>query len=171
MRRVITLFLRTFGLAVAISMGWTAVAAAHHGFTGVYDFCRPVFIEGTVTSARLGYPHAEFTLDLPRDLTLPRNPRDRADLRALAEAEERDTLSMLVLPQSRGPLTILLEPVMTREVTERQRPRVGDRVTAIAYQRVSNDRYRGEFRVMLLSVGDGGAVMASRPRSYHRGCR
>jgi hypothetical protein len=159
------------GLALSVFTGWTPEAAAHHGFTGAYDFCRPVYIEGTVTSVRYGYPHAEFTVDVPRDLALPQNPRARADLRALAEAEDRDTLSMLVLPQTRGPMMILLEPVMTGTVTERRRPRVGDRVTAVAYQRVSDDRYRGELRVILLSLGDGGVVMASRPRSYHRGCR
>lgn len=37
-------------------------SGAHHGFGGEYNRSTPIYLEGFVTSAYFGYPHAELTL-------------------------------------------------------------------------------------------------------------
>lgn len=53
-------------------------ASAHHGFGGRYDLTRPVWIEGVVKQAYFGQPHAEITVEVPADITLPRVAPDLA---------------------------------------------------------------------------------------------
>ncbi|MDO5632386.1 MAG: DUF6152 family protein [Paracoccus sp. (in: a-proteobacteria)] len=48
-------------LAAALIAG---AAQAHHGFTGRYDRSTPIFLNGAVTQADFGYPHAVIGLNL-----------------------------------------------------------------------------------------------------------
>lgn len=65
-------WLLSAAIFVAVSLS-TVVgdASAHHGFGGRYDLARPVWIEGVVRQAHFGQPHAEITVEVPAEMTLP----------------------------------------------------------------------------------------------------
>lgn len=143
----------------------TPVALAHHGFTGVYDFDRPLYTEGRVLAARYAYPHAQVELDLAGT----KGAMDLAGLEPIERAEGRETLKRVRPLDRPGRVAILLDPILTRALIDNaaQQPRVGDRVRAIVYERVSDDAQRGELRVMLLTLRDGTAIVTGR-RSFHQ---
>jgi hypothetical protein len=46
-------------------------ALAHHGFTGRYDTTTPLYLQGEVTSAVWGFPHAVLEVTLAADAAIP----------------------------------------------------------------------------------------------------
>ena len=136
-------------------------AVAHHGFIGQYDFTRPIYLAGRVTHAYIGYPHVRLTLQVPDNLQLP---RDREWMRALEDAEARQTLSILVPSERRGVVDILLGGSMTRRLMDdRGLVAVGDPLEAVVYRRTTRDEYRNELQAVLLGLRDGRLLVSSSP--------
>lgn len=141
-------------------------ALAHHGFAGKYDFSRPLYLAGRLTHLYVGYPHARLTLDVPRDLQLP---RDREWMRALEDAEARQTTTLLRASDRRGILDILLDRRLTRRLmdeTDALEP--GDPVTAVVYRRITKDEYRNELQAVLLTLPDGRLLVSSSQTAVAR---
>jgi hypothetical protein len=144
-------------ITVATIMAAATPAQAHHGFTGRYDASQPLYLQGTVTAASYGYPHALITID-PTEAGPP-----PVDLRNLSEADYqrlggRQVVSSAapVRPTGEGTLTLLLPPPMTTTVADRaDRPTVGANVGAVAYRECRT----GELRVQLLRISAGERVV------------
>jgi hypothetical protein len=136
-------------------------ARAHHGFAGRYDFSRPMYLAGRLVDAYVGYPHARLTIDVPKNLHLP---RDREWMRALEDEEARPTTTLLRASDRRGILDVTLDWRMTRRlldepgVLEPSRP-----VEAVVYRRITDDEYRNELRAVLVTLPDGRVLVNSSP--------
>ena len=136
-------------------------ARAHHGFVGKHEFARPLYLAGRVINAYIGYPHARLTVDVPRNLQLP---RDREWIRALEDAEARQTTSLLVTSDRRGMVDISLDRRLTRRLLdEPDALGVGDPVEAVVYRRTTRDEYRNELHAVLLALPDGRLLVSSSP--------
>jgi len=136
-------------------------ARAHHGFAGKHDFLRPLYLAGRLTDAYIGYPHARLTLDVPRNLQLP---RDREWIRALEDAEARQTTTLLRASESRGIVVISLDRRLTRRLMEEPEAlRPGDPVEAVVYRRTTRDEYRNELHAVLVALPDGRLLVSSSP--------
>ena len=134
---------------------------AHHGFAGKYDFSRPMYLAGRLVDSYVGYPHARLTIDVPRDLHLP---RDREWMRALEDAEARQTLTLLRVSERRGLVDISLDWRLTRRLLDE--PGVlepGQAVEAVVYQRNTSDEYRHELHAVLVTLPDGRLLVSSSP--------
>jgi hypothetical protein len=140
-------------------------ARAHHGFTGTYDYDRPLLVAGAVVSGHIGYPHGH--------ITIGSNAESRAEaafLDGVNRAEARET-SRLLTPVDSGSHRVLLDPPMTQALMAHSAaPKPGDAVQAIAYRRVSSDADAGELRVLHLRLRDGTVITGQR-RSYHRSAK
>jgi hypothetical protein len=134
---------------------------AHHGFAGKYDFSRPMYLAGRLVDAYVGHPHARLTIDVPKNLHLP---RDREWMRALEDEEARPTITLLRASDRRGILDVTLDWRMTRrlldepDVLEPSRP-----VEAVVYRRITDDEYRNELRAVLVTLPDGRVLVNSSP--------
>lgn len=134
---------------------------AHHGFIGKYDFSRPFYLAGRITHVYVGYPHARLTLTVPDNLHMP---RDREWLRALEDAEARQTATLLGVSERRGTVDILLDGRLTRRLMdEPYLLEVGDPLEAVVYRRVTRDEYRNELRAALIALPDGRLLVSSDP--------
>jgi hypothetical protein len=134
---------------------------AHHGFIGKYDFSRPLYLAGRLTDAYVGYPHARLTLDVPRNLQLP---RDREWIRALEDAEARQTMSLLRAGDRRGIVEVTLDRRLTRRLMdEPEALKPGDPVEAVVYRRTTRDEYRNELQAALVTLPDGRLLVSSSP--------
>lgn len=145
--------------ALLAGMVLPRAARAHHGFAGKYDFSRPMYLAGRLTGIYVGHPHARLTLDVPRDLHLP---RDREWMRALEDAEARPTMSLLRALDRRGLVDISLDSRLTRRLMDE--PDVlaaGDPVEAVVYRRATRDEYRHELQAVLLALPDGRLLVSS----------
>lgn len=132
---------------------------AHHGFVGLYDFSRPRYLAGRLTHAYLGYPHARLTLKVPDNLQLP---RDREWMRALEDAEARQTTTMMRASERRGVVDISLDLRLTRRLMDEPEVlKVGDAVEAVVYLRNSRDEYRNELHAVLIALPDGRLLVSS----------
>lgn len=154
------------GLAGGIGLGWPTPGAAHHGFVGLYDVSRPIYLAGRIASLWLGLPHGRVAITLPADLALP---VDRDPFRALEDVEGRQVLSRLRLPERKGTVEVVLDGRMTRRlIDEPDGLPVGLRTELIAYLRTSRDEHRGELLVVLLRLADRRLLVGSGPASSRR---
>jgi hypothetical protein len=163
----VTAKLLRHALLAGLALMGAAPALAHHGFTGEYDYARPVYLQGTVTASNPGYPHATLTVQL----TATAPPQDKHALSAVDRSEARNTSERLSLPRNLKPgqsVTILFDPVMTRQLADagKNAPQVGQTLVAVAYERISKDNDTGELRVLHVRLADGSFLSGSR-RSYH----
>jgi hypothetical protein len=142
------------------SLSWRD-AAAHHGFAGQYDFSRPLYLAGRILHAYIGYPHARLTLKVPDNLHIP---RDREWLRALEDAEARQTAMLLAPSERRGVVDVSLDGRLTRRLMdEPELLREGDPLQAVVYLRNTQDEYRHELHAVLVALPDGRLLVSSSP--------
>ena len=164
------------GSAGATSVGATSVgaamllaprsASAHHGYAGVYDFSRPLYLAGTIDAIWIGLPHVRLRLRLDSDLALP---RDREPYRAIEDAEARQMLGRLRLPDRRGTIDVVLHARMSRPLmNEPEALPVGLHTEIIGYPRTTSDEYRGEIVGVLIRLQDGRMLVASMPMRLRR---
>ncbi len=141
-------------------------ALAHHGYAGAYDFSRPIYLAGKVEAIWIGLPHVRLRLRLDPDLTLP---RDREPYRAVEDAEARQMLGRLRLPERRGPIDVVLHARMSRPLmNEAEALPVGLHTEIIGYRRTTNDEYRDEIVGVLVRLQDGRMLVASMPMRLRR---
>ena len=156
---------RTILLAAGCWLGGELVggrrALAHHGFLGQYDFSRPMYLAGRVEAAYIGHPHARLTLKVPENL---RMPRDREWVRALEDAEARQTTSLLWLSERKGLVEVSLGALLTRRlIDDPDLVAQGRALEAIVYRRATRDEYRHELLAVLLALPDGRVLVSSSP--------
>lgn len=148
-------------LFAAALLGWPAPAAAHHGFIGKHDFAHPLYLRGRIIAAQIGLPHARLTISVPDGLQLP---RDRERMRALEDAEARQTMTILTLGDRRGAVDVRLDRRLTqRLIDEPELVRAGATVEVVVYRRTTSDEYRNELMVVLLLLPDGQVLVSSNP--------
>jgi hypothetical protein len=102
-------------LGITIAMAFAVDAGAHHSVLN-YDGKVEVTITGTVTSARFGYPHSIYRIDVSREdgsvekWTLStEDPRDAAQLGfadALRNLKRGDTITVVGWPDKFRPRTL-----------------------------------------------------------------
>jgi Family of unknown function (DUF6152) len=88
------LLLTTFSVPLA---HWPVVAMAHHGWSS-FDQERPIYLEGRVTKAKWGNPHAELDIELPAGLKLPADLAERALPAQAAPVDGKAMLAKTVVP-------------------------------------------------------------------------
>ncbi len=148
------------GLATASLLAAApGVATGHHGFAGVHDFSRPLYLAGVIDAIWIGPPHVRIRLRVDTGLALPRN---REPYRALEDAEARQMLGRLHLPERHGLVDVVLHARMTRVLAnEPESLPVGLHTEVIGYPRVTDDEYRGEIVGVLVKLQDGRMLVAS----------
>lgn len=104
-----------------------AAASAHHGFSGRYDVSKPLWIEGEVTKAYFGQPHAELGIRTPADLGPPQQAPELAGGEKIIRAE-----AIQVRPDTRGRVVEVELPPTRAFFDLRDAIKVGDRVAVIA---------------------------------------
>lgn len=145
-------------LALVLPAFWflAAPAAAHHGGTGDYDGSRPLYLRGTVTDVRYGYPHAVLEIDVPNDLAVPEDLAGREGVELIRGREYWQGAPSA--EGAGGHRELLLPPDMTGTIGAMpNRPAVGDEVSAIVYRRCDEEDdspYAGELRVQWLAFAD-----------------
>lgn len=153
---------RRLGQAVVLALAAAAapgLVLAHHGYAGVHDFSRPIYLAGVIETIWIGQPHVRLRLRLDPELTLP---RDREAYRALEDAEARQMLGRLRLPDRRGPVDVVLNARMNRSlISDPDMLPAGLRTEIIAYRRVTQDEYRGEILGVLVRLQDGRMLVGS----------
>lgn len=163
-RRVSTTVLAAPPIAAASPIVAAALLAprgahAHHGYAGAYDFSRPLYLAGTIDAIWIGLPHVRLRLRLDPDLSLP---RDREPYRAVEDAEARQMLGRLRLPERRGVVDVVLHARMSRPLmSEPEALPEGLHTEIIGYQRTTSDEYRGEIVGVLVRLQDGRMLVAS----------
>lgn len=80
-------------LLIAAALALALPALAHHGFTGRYDTTTPLYLQGEVTSAVWGYPHAVLEMTLAADATVPAGLADTFGA-GLAPLTDADTVTV-----------------------------------------------------------------------------
>jgi hypothetical protein len=150
MKVKITIAVLAFLTSVVVAQSSTA----HHGFDGRYDTSRPIYLEGTVRSARWQAPHSIVELDLPKTLMIPSNLGQARNIDRL----EKRTLQTLVVPQKLLGTTQRLEfpPVGSMVNPLRNRLRSGNRMAAIAYRNCESPH---QLRVQFVRLTDGTTVV------------
>lgn len=145
---------------VAVCLGTMAsgFAWAHHGFGGRYDLEGPVWIEGQVLEAYFGQPHAELTIQVPADVTLPSTPPDLATASGFLDA------TALVALDVEGGSTFIVElPPTEQYYSLGNRISVGDTVAIVA---VRNCEPPYQLNGQWLRLADGEIVARSGAMSY-----
>lgn len=149
------------GAVLMLGSVLAGTAWAHHGFIGQYDFVRPLYVAGLITHAYVGLPHARLTLRVPSNLHLP---RDREWIRALEDAEARQTATLLTVSERRGTIDVSLDRRLTnRLIDEPTMLSVGDPLQAVVYRRITRDEYRNELHAVLVVLPDGRVLVSSSP--------
>jgi hypothetical protein len=90
-------------------------------------------------------------------------------MRALEDAEARQTTTLLRASDRRGILDLLLDRRLTRRLmdeTDALEP--GDPVTAVVYRRITKDEYRNELQAVLLTLPDGRLLVSSSQTAVAR---
>jgi hypothetical protein len=132
---------------IGVGVGFAPAASAHHGGTGDYDASRPLYLSGTVTATKYGFPHAVLDIQVPAGLTAPDNLTGLDQLRG-NEFWNGDPIAYGAGQRQE----LLLPPDITGTIGGMDnRPARGDTVRAIAYQRCAGDDYAGELRVQQIS--------------------
>jgi hypothetical protein len=156
--------LLAFGIATPLAAPINSLA--HHGFTGEYDYRRPVFMEGRITKVDYGYPHARISFVLA-----DWKPPASSLLTEVDKAEGRDTSKLVAAPRALKTgqaASVIFDPLMTRQLADagKAAPQVGQTLITVAYERISRDRDSGELRGLHLRLPDGAWLLGQR-RSYH----
>ncbi len=145
--------------AVTISLP----SAAHHGFSGRYDISRPIWIEGVVTRAYFGQPHAELTVRTDQALRLPSSLPDLAGAGDIIEGG-----ALQVRDDTRGREVSVEFPPISAFFGLGRRVSAGDRVSVIAFR---NCEAPHQLRGQWVQPATGTPVARSgRVQSQVRGC-
>ena len=147
-----------FFLLVCMPTAW-----AHHGFNGRYDLSKPVWIEGVVTKAYFGQPHAELSIRTAASLAVPSPLPDLAESSSFLSAG-----SLVVIQELRGQVVRVELPPTGQFFSLERRIKVGDRVAVIA---VRNCESPFQLNGQWVKAGNGAPVARSGSMSYMvKGC-
>lgn len=133
-------------LLFAAAMIMALPVLAHHGFTGRYDTKAPVYVQGEVTSAVWGYPHAVLEIAVKADRAVPEDLATEfgAGLTSLKKAEAA---------------TIELPPVSLFNDLE-DRIAVGDSIALVVLR---NCDPPNQLRAQWVAPAKGQPVLRNRP--------
>jgi hypothetical protein len=149
---------RSFTLGLIGAAAVRRPALAHHGFTGIYDSARPIFVAGEVIEATFRRPHPVIEMRVDARLQPPTDLLDGAEFADMLEvrAEDRDRIIDVEYPPIR--LFFNLGGRIAR----------GDRVATIVYQ---NCRPPHQLRGQWLRLADGEVfVRRGRMQTEDAGC-
>jgi hypothetical protein len=108
-------FLRAGGVAAVLLPCAAIPVRAHHGWSG-FDQDRPLYLEGRAAKVRWANPHAEIELELPAELRLPEDLKQRAVPAQTAPVDGAALLARAQLPTRRDRRwTIELAPLTRLE--------------------------------------------------------
>jgi Family of unknown function (DUF6152) len=110
----------------------TTQVFAHHGWSS-FDETRPLYLAGKVATVKWQNPHAELTLELNPQLTLP---KDFGALKIPAQSANVDgskIFSTAALPKYRGIWNVELAPLTRMQAWKVEPLKVGDSVAVIVF--------------------------------------
>lgn len=87
-------------VAASLALPWLNLPGAvfaHHGWSS-FDQERPIYLEGKVTKAKWGNPHAELEIELPTALALPADLAGRAIPAQAAPVDSKALLAKTIVP-------------------------------------------------------------------------
>lgn len=85
---------------VLATLAMPLLARAHHGWSS-FDQNRPIWLQGRVVSAHWQNPHVELVLEVPANLTLPSNLKQRRLPEQTARVDGAALLARAELPRRR----------------------------------------------------------------------
>lgn len=153
----LTLSRLTFSMVCVGAMS-AGAAWAHHGFGGRYDVAQPIWIEGEVTEAYFGQPHAELTIRVPADLALPTSAPDLGTTGSFLNAN-----ALVVLPELQNATVVVELPPTEQYYGLGDRLSPGDRIAIVA---VRNCEPPHQLNGQWLRLADGEIVGRSGAMSY-----
>ncbi len=130
----------------ALVFGIASPARSHHGFGGLYDVSKPVFLKGEVLRASFRRPHPVINLGVARNLELP------TVLTKGAEFLGRVTIR----PEDQGRAIEIEYPPVRLFFKLRGQIKIGDRIATIAYR---NCRPPHQLRGQWVRLADGSEVV------------
>lgn len=134
---------------------------AHHGFTGRYDLSAPIWIEGTVTQAYFGRPHATLTLRTTGDMTLPAREPDPANAKNTIAVDR-----LTIREDTRGREIVVEFPPVSQFFELGSSVAVGSRVSVIAFRNCdAPHQLRGQW---ILTDKPGAQPVARSGRSSYQ---
>ena len=149
---------RVVPLAASLLLLPVGVATAHHGFSGRYDLGYPVWIEGEVSEAYFGQPHAELTIRVSDSIAVPEPAPDLGPTDRFI-----DVSAMVVRPETVGQPVVVELPPTQQYFSLSDRIAVGDRVAIVALRNCEPPhQYNGQW----LRLEGGETVARSRAMSY-----
>lgn len=149
--------------SLALTVGILALACAvpvlaHHGFTGAYDAKRPIYIEGTVQSVTVAYPHVEMTVQVTGPSTVP------GQLPKISDLGIPDVMKLMtVAPPGSYELQIAgLQKELEGRIAK------GDKIALVALQNCLPPK---QYRSRWLRIGTGDVVSrGGTPQTEVQGC-
>lgn len=144
-------------LAGALVLG-SGAAWGHHGFGGRYDLSTPVWIEGEVTRAFFGQPHAELVINVVDELGVPAGGPDLGSAAAFL-----DPARLQVREEMRGASVEVELPPTQQYFSLRDRIAVGDLIAIVA---VRNCDPPHQLNGQWLRLADGESVARAGAMSY-----
>jgi hypothetical protein len=137
-------------------------AVAHHGWSS-FDQARPIYLEGTAASVNWRNPHAEMTLELASDLSLPADLATRPLPAQTAPVDGPALLKAAQLPIRRDRRwTIELAPLFRMNAWQVAEIKPGDRVALLGFT-FAGERGEPILRVEYLWAGGGVYGLRSSP--------
>lgn len=130
-------------------------ALAHHGWSS-FDEARPLYFEGVVKTVKWQNPHAEITITMAANTTLPSDLAKRNWPLQTQNIDSKKIISAATLPTARGDWILELSPLTRVEAWKVEPPKVGDKVAAIGYTFAAEKKYNGNqmARIEYLIVGE-----------------
>ncbi len=131
------------------------LAMAHHGWSS-FDEARPLYFEGVVKAIKWQNPHAEVSIAMATDATLPRDLAKRAWPKQTLTLDSQKIIAATSLPTARGEWVLELSPLTRVEAWKVDQPKIGDKVAAIGYTFAAEKKYNNKqmARIEYLIVGE-----------------
>ncbi|MGB0695907.1 MAG: DUF6152 family protein [Rhodospirillaceae bacterium] len=149
---------RSFTLGILGTPILAKSAFAHHGFTGIYDSERPIYVAGEVIEATFRRPHPVIELRVDSALQAPANLPKGEEFAEILEVRAED----------RGRIIEIEYPPIGLFFNLSDRIAVGDWVATIVYQ---NCRPPHQLRGQWLRLVDGETVVRrGRMQTEDAGC-
>jgi hypothetical protein len=130
-------------------------ALAHHGWSS-FDEARPLYFEGVVKTIKWQNPHAEITITMAANTTLPTDLAKRMWPLQTQTLDSKKIVSTATLPTARGEWVLELSPLTRVEAWKVAQPKLGDKIAAIGYTFAAEKQYNGKHmaRIEYLMVGE-----------------
>lgn len=146
-------------LALAAAPLW---ARAHHGWSS-FDAQQSIYLAGTVRTVRWQNPHAELTLELSADLSVPSELAQRSLPAQSAPVDGKALLAKAALPRRRDRVwQVELAPLTRMQAWQVAEIKPGATVSVVGFA-LREEKGEALLRAEFLFVGDKAYPLRSGP--------